>query len=59
MIDGDIHSLLEIHDEYADGKINLKEAIRRAQFILSLPEESLEKLFKDIERNNIMEIGKI
>ncbi len=59
MINGDINFLLDVPDEYADGKTNLEEAIRRIQFVLSLPEKLLEKLFKDIGRNHIMEIGKI
>tara|TARA_R100001230_G_C5542159_1_gene72482 strand:- start:59 stop:238 length:180 start_codon:yes stop_codon:yes gene_type:complete len=58
MIHGDdIDFLLEIHDKYQDGKINLNEAIRRAQLVLDLSEDSLEKVFTDIERNNVVKIA--
>tara|TARA_R100000388_G_scaffold37705_1_gene29206 strand:+ start:373 stop:549 length:177 start_codon:yes stop_codon:yes gene_type:complete len=57
MIEDDMGFLLKIHDEYQDGKINLNEAIRRAQQVLDLSEDSLEKVFTDIERNNVVKIA--
>jgi len=58
MIHGDdLDFLLKIHDEYQDGKINLNEAIRRAQLVLDLSEDSLKKVFMDIERNNVVKIA--
>ena len=62
MINQEINFLLDVPDEYADGKMNLKEAIRRIQFVLSLPEKPLEKLFKDKEIIDVLlhyEKGKI
>lgn len=56
MIEDDMYFLLKIHDEYQDGKINLNEAIRRAQLVLDLSEDSLKKVFTDIERNNVVRL---
>ena len=56
MIEDNMDELLQIHDDYQDGKINLDEAIRRSQYSIDLPEEALIEIFKDIKRDNVVKI---
>ena len=56
MIEDNMDKLLQIHDDYQDGKINLDEAIRRSQYSIDLPEEALIEIFKDIKRDNVVKI---
>ena len=56
MIEDNMDDLLQIHDDYQDGKINLDEAIRRSQYSIDLSEEALIEIFKDIKRDNVVKI---
>ena len=56
MIEDNMDKLLQIHDDYQDGKINLDEAIRRSQYSIDLSEEALIEIFKDIKRDNVVKI---
>ena len=57
MIEDNMDELLQLHDDYQDGKINLDEAVRRAQYTIDLPHEALRKIFKDIKRDNVIKIA--
>lgn len=55
----DMSGLLVIHDEYLEGKINLAEAIGKAQVVIDLSEASLREIFIGIERNNVVQLNSV
>ena len=46
--------LLEVHDLYQMGKINLDEAISLAQEHIDLSSEKIKNVFLQIERENVI-----
>ena len=46
--------LLEVHDLYQMGKINLDEAISLAQEHIDLSSDKIKNVFLEIERENVI-----
>ena len=49
-----MNELLEIHDLYKDGKINLEEAICLASEHIDLSSDKIKNVFLQIERENVI-----
>jgi hypothetical protein len=47
--------LLDIHDRYVDGKINLEQAIKETRVILPLEDSKIEELLMTLERENVVQ----
>ncbi len=47
--------LLDIHDRYVDGKINLEQAIKETRVILPLDDHKIEELLLTLERENVVQ----
>ena len=47
--------LLDIHDRYVDGKINLEQAIKETRVILPLDDCKIEELLLTLERENVVQ----
>ena len=47
--------LLDIHDRYVDGKINLEQAIKETRVILPLEDHKIEELLLSLERENVVQ----
>ena len=51
-----MEELLIIHDEYAEGKINLEEAIKMSKQHVDLSDDSLRKILSEVERDNVVNL---
>lgn len=47
--------LLDIHDRYVDGKINLEQAIKETRVLLPLEDHKIEELLLSLERENVVQ----
>ena len=47
--------LLDIHDRYVDGKINLEQAIKETRVFLPLEDHKIEELLLTLERENVVQ----
>lgn len=50
--------LLDIHDRYVEGKINMEQAVKETRQYLPLPDDKLEELLSTLERDNIVPFKK-
>ena len=47
--------LLDIHDRYVDGKMNLEQAIKETRVLLPLEDHKIEEPLLSLERENVVQ----